>query len=307
MILTPTDQEYGDLMDSSSINVDAIADNKCPEVVDKYIEAQLKLELAGEEMQGTVIGQATDPVGNKIGQAHSNPLFDTPKFMVRFEDESIHRFRANQIAEAIYSQVDQEGKQYLILDDILYHQKDRSAINRADGYWTSYNGNKVPKKTTQGWKLCVQWKDGTTTWVSLAELKDSNPLELAEYGVVNGIQDEPAFNWWVKDIMRVRTSIISKVKSRYWRTTHKYWVRLPHSVEEALQINCNTGTALWQETILKERTRVCIAWMARDNVTPDKVRIGKVKDMIGYQEITCHMIFDVKRILPERQDLLQAD
>jgi hypothetical protein len=57
--------------------------------------------------------------------------------MVRFEDESIHSFRANQIAEAIYSQVDQEGKQYLILDDIHSHQKDRSAINRADRYWTS--------------------------------------------------------------------------------------------------------------------------------------------------------------------------
>jgi Reverse transcriptase (RNA-dependent DNA polymerase) len=142
--------------------------------------------------------------------------------------------------------------------------------------------------------LCVQWKDGTTTWVSLAELKDSNPLELAEYAVVNGIQDKPAFNWWVKDVMRARTSIISKVKSRYWKTTHKYGVRLPHSVEEALQIDRNTGTTLWQEAILKERTRVCVAWMARDNVTPDEVRRGKVKDMIGYQEITCHIIFDVK-------------
>jgi hypothetical protein len=43
MILTSTDQEYGNLMNSSAINVDAIADNECPEVVDKYIGAQLKL------------------------------------------------------------------------------------------------------------------------------------------------------------------------------------------------------------------------------------------------------------------------
>jgi hypothetical protein len=52
IILKPTDQEYSDLMGS----VDAIVDNKCPEVVDRYIGAQLKLKLAGEEMQGTVIG-----------------------------------------------------------------------------------------------------------------------------------------------------------------------------------------------------------------------------------------------------------
>jgi Reverse transcriptase (RNA-dependent DNA polymerase) len=94
--------------------------------------------------------------------------------------------------------------------------------------------------------------------------------------------------------MRARTSIISKVKSRYWRTTQKYGVRLPHSVEEALQIDRNTGTTFWQEATLKERTRVCVVWMARDDVIPDKVRRGKVKDMIRYQEITCHMIFEVK-------------
>ena len=191
----------------------------------------------------------------------------------------------NQIAETIYSQVDQEGKQYQILDDIINHMKDGSAIEKNDGYWILHNGNKLPKKSTRGWKLCIQWKDKWTDWISLAELKDSNPLELAEYAVANQIQEEPAFNWWVKDVLRMRKSIITKVKSRYWKTTHKYGVRLPHSVEEALQIDRETDTFFWQEAILKERTRVCIAWMARDNITPDKVQTGKAKDMIGSKKL----------------------
>jgi hypothetical protein len=33
---------------------------------------------------------------------------------------------------------------------------------------------------------------------------------------------------------------------------------------------------------------------AKDGVTPEQVRTGKLKDMIGFQEITWHVIFDVK-------------
>jgi hypothetical protein len=31
----------------------------------------------------------------------------------------------------------------------------------------------------------------------LKDLKESNPVEVAEYAVANKIDDEPAFAWWV--------------------------------------------------------------------------------------------------------------
>jgi hypothetical protein len=34
------------------------------------------------------------------------------------------------------------------------------------------------------------------------DLKDSNPVELAEYAVANRIHEEPAFKWWVADVLR---------------------------------------------------------------------------------------------------------
>ena len=40
--------------------------------------------------------------------------------------------------------------------------------------------------------------------------------------------------------------------------------------------------------------KVKVAWKPKDGVTPEQVCIGKAKDMIGFQEITCHVIFDVK-------------
>ena len=49
------------------------------------------------------------------------------------------------------------------------------------------------RKTTVGWKFNMNWRDGTTTWVSLKNLKDSNTIEVAEYVTAHDIQDKPAF------------------------------------------------------------------------------------------------------------------
>ena len=44
-------------------------------------------------------------------------------------------------------------------------------------------------------------KDVSVDWVPLKYLKQSNPVELAEYDVVNQISDEPDFIWWVKETL----------------------------------------------------------------------------------------------------------
>ena len=83
----------------------------------------------------------------------------------------------------------------------------------------------------------MSWKDGSTSWVPLKDLKESNPVKVAEYVVVNKILEEPAFAWWATWVLRKRDCIIKKVKSRYWARTHKYGVLLPKSVAEALCVD----------------------------------------------------------------------
>jgi hypothetical protein len=57
-----------------------------------------------------------------------------------------------------------EGNQYLLLDEIIDWQKDKSAaVKKEDKYVYSHNGNQHYRKMTKGWKLCVKWKDGTTS------------------------------------------------------------------------------------------------------------------------------------------------
>jgi hypothetical protein len=43
-----------------------------------------------------------------------------------------------------------------------------------------------------------------TSWHQLADLKESYPIEVAEFAVTQGIQDEPAFIWWVPYVLAKR-------------------------------------------------------------------------------------------------------
>jgi hypothetical protein len=228
-------------------------------------------------------------------------MFDTREYECILDDGSIERYTANIIAENLYSQCDDEGQSFLILSEIIDHKKDASAIPISDGFTISRNGNKVPKKTTRGWKLLCQWKDGSSSWVPLVELKQLNSIELAEYAVANKIHEEPAFKWWTSDVLRRRNRIIAKVKRRYWSLTHKFGIQVPKTVEEALQIDESTGTTFWFDAIKKEMEKVKIALEFCEDWTPEQIRQGLVrKDFVGYQEINCHMVFDVKMDLTRR-------
>jgi hypothetical protein len=148
-----------------------------------------------------VIGYKRDHMGNLVGRLHTNPLLNTRLYEVTFADGTVQDYTANKIAEAIYAEVDEEGNKYLLLDAIIDHRRDKTAMDKADMWIKSYNGNKQLRRTTQGWKLCVQWKDGSTSWETLANLKSSHPIQTVEYAVQRKIDSEPAFRWWVPHVL----------------------------------------------------------------------------------------------------------
>ena len=115
----------------------------------------------------------------------------------------------------VYSQVDTEGNEFILLQEICNHQKDELAVAKDNMFvqHTRSGSNAVHRRTTKGWQLLVQWKDGSTSWTPLKDLKESNPIEVAEYAVANKIAKEPAFIWWAKDVLRKRYWMIAKVRS----------------------------------------------------------------------------------------------
>jgi hypothetical protein len=191
-------------------------------------------------------------MGNLVGRLHTNPLLNTRLYEVTFADGTVQDYTANKIAEAIYAEVDEEGNKYLLLDAIIDHRRDKTAMDKADMWITSYNGNKQLRRTTQGWKLCVQWKDGSTSWETLANLKSSHPIQTAEYAVQRKIDSEPAFRWWVPHVLNERKKVISAVKTRYLKRNQKFGIDIPRTVEEALRIDKETNATYWADAIEKE-------------------------------------------------------
>jgi hypothetical protein len=54
-------------------------------------------------------------------------------------------------------------------------------------------GQRQLRMSTVGWKLLVQWRDGSESWIPLKDMKESHPVETAEFAKAWGIDDEVAF------------------------------------------------------------------------------------------------------------------
>ena len=144
-------------------------DDYTPDSYDQYLGAELLLPQGDEMVTGGVVKRARGQDGNPIGLRNQNPLLDTREYVVEFSDGSTAEYTANIIAENLFSQVDSEGRQYVLLNEIVDHRKDFSAIPVSDGHIISKNGNRIPKQTTKGWQLLVEWKDGSTNWIPLKD------------------------------------------------------------------------------------------------------------------------------------------
>jgi hypothetical protein len=100
---------------------------------------------------------------------------------VRFPDGDVKEYAANIIAENLLNQIDDKGFSTTMVESVVDHRKTDAAVAPADMYTISHNGTKRIRQTTCGWQLLVKWKDGSKQWVPLSVLKDSNPVDVAEY------------------------------------------------------------------------------------------------------------------------------
>jgi len=126
---------------------------------------------------------------------------DTQCYEVKFLDGEHQHITYNVLAEHLLSGVDSEGKQFQIFKEIVDHHKDHRTVEIVDQYYKQ-NGRRYKKKTTTGWDMEVEWHDGLTSWLPLKRLKETNPIQVADYAKANRIEMDPAFDWWVPIILR---------------------------------------------------------------------------------------------------------
>ena len=275
---TPQPME-ADLVDASGkpINQQSVSD--------LLLNAELHLPSGESEQLGRVVRRAVDENGKLIGSFDNNPMLNTLIYEVEFPDGSLKQYSANIIAENILQQVDSAGHHSHTLEAILDARKGKNALGKENSFVIDRNGRRSLRKTTVGWDVQVKWREGTSQWIPLKIMKESNPVEVAEFAMARGLDKEPAFAWWVPYTLKKRDAIIALVKSRVVKRTHKFGIEVPTSVDHAIEIDRRNGNTLWQDSMAKEMYNVSVAFkiLENDEHLP-----------VGYTESSGHLIFDVK-------------
>jgi hypothetical protein len=142
-----------------------------PEIYDGYITSQVMLPKGDEFIINTVVQRKMDADGNPTGKGNTNPILDKREYKVEFPDAGeVLEYSANIIAETCTIKLIQKD-----VNTFLWKIKsDASAVPKDDKIF-ELKGRQVQKKTTKGWKLCIQWRDGSTSWEALATVREFNP------------------------------------------------------------------------------------------------------------------------------------
>jgi hypothetical protein len=245
-----------------------------PEADDNYVNASVMLPRGNALARGTVIGRKCDAQDDPIGNANTNLILDSRVYCVEFKDGDVCELTANVIADSMYALCDADGNEHILFDSFVDHKSNRKAVKK-DSHRIVHNGRNSLRRSPAGWHLCIQWKDGSTSWQSLKDLKEAYPVAVVEYPVAQGIDNNPAFNWWAHSVLRKREHIIALVKKRTTRLlkkSHKFGIEVPRSVAEAYALDKKNGNTLWADSIAKEMMNVRTAFKILAN--GDKVPIG---------------------------------
>ena len=258
---------------------------------DTYDDRYLNMELAvprGDNpnpQYAKVTKRLRDTDGIPIGTANENPVLDSRMYEVEYQDSTKASLAANYIAKNLLAQVDQEGNRHVPLDELIDYRVNGREVKLQDAFITTGTGMRRRRGTTIEWELLAQWKDRSTNWVSLKDLKEAYPVQTAEYAVVAKIAMEPAFAWWVPYMLKKSNQIISKVKSKYWLRTHKFGIRIPKSVEEAKRLDQENGDYQWWEAICNEMRNVRPAFKVWEKDV-EHIPLGYTTDQVPY-DIRC--------------------
>jgi len=276
------EEHTGDATDDT-MNPEEITNPDIAHGPDILLQAQVILPRGDHAAVAKVKHRKRNSDGNLVGRKHKIPTLDSRIYVCEFADGEKVDVSYNTLAEHLFSQCDAEGNQYQIFQEIVNHRRNKSAVDKADQMIRV--GNKsTKKKTLTGWDLEVEWKDGSTSWLTLKDLKNSNPIDIAQYAKANRIDLEPAFDWWVNEVLRKKERLIKMARSHRLKTGYKFGIRVPDTVEEALELDRENGNTLWQDAITKEMQNVYVAFDIRSESQPPP----------GFRMIPHRIILEIK-------------
>ena len=65
-------------------------------------------------------------------------------------------------------------------------------------------------------------------------------------------------------------------------------------MKDAMEMDRINQNTMWTDALNKEMKKAKVAYEVQEGVQAEDARKGKIPSLTGYQEIRCHIIFDVK-------------
>ena len=106
-------------------------------------------------------------------------------------------------------------------------------VKRQDMFITTRTGTKRCIETTIEVEVLVQWKIGSTIWVTIKDMKNSYHVQMDGYVVQRHIVGNPALACWIRHVLVNHNRIIGNLKSKYSVRKHKFGIKIPKSVQAA--------------------------------------------------------------------------
>jgi hypothetical protein len=92
------------------------------------------------------------------------------------------------------------------------------------------------------------------------DIKEINPVEVAEYSAARGFLDTPVFVWWAPHVLKKRSRIIVALTKRYHKRTHKFGIEVPKKWDDCVGLDTENDNTIWQDAVRKEMKNVRIAF-----------------------------------------------
>ena len=271
--------------DICDVNGNPISDKS---LTDLMIGIEVSLPQ-GEEKKSLckVLRRSVDNNGRTTGVYDENPALNTMIYDVEFMDGSVEKYAANIIAQNVLEQVEDSSGAYTErVEAVIDHRRQGNAVPKGKMYVTMRDGRKKLRQSTAGWDFKVRFTNGREQWMQLKDLKEINPVEVAEYVAARNLIDEVAFQWWVPYTLRKKQAIIAAVKGRaIKRKTHKYGVEIPRDINHAFELDDANGNTLWQDALALEMSSIgrAIRLLPHGKRPPP-----------GYAPVKGHVVWDCK-------------
>ena len=118
---------------------------------------------------------------------------------------------------------------------------------------------------------------------------------MLSYAKLYSLEEELAFAWCVHFTLKKKDQVVSSVKTMIKKTTRKYGILSPTTVEEAYKFDKQNSNAYLKDAIQKEIKNVIAVF---------RILSSFERTSVGYLQLKVHLVFDLKLDLTWKVNLV---